>query len=78
MVHVGFSLALVAAEIIRCFMQMLEAIFEVMHSFGNVGVLVFLGPHELQFIGSRRPVPDNDVNGDHAALGEGRRRNQSQ
>ncbi|HEV3414998.1 MAG TPA: hypothetical protein VG101_21110 [Puia sp.] len=78
LVHVGFSLSLVATEVIRSLMQMLHAIFKVMHSFSDVGVLGFLGPHQLELIGSRWPVPDNNVNADHRTLGKAHRRYQQQ
>jgi len=72
--HVGFSLAFVTTEVIGCFMQMLHPIFEVMHGLGNVGMLGFFGPHQLELIGGRRPVADNNINADHRTLRQAPRR----
>ena len=76
--HVGFSLALVTTEVIRSVMQMLHAIFEVMHSFSDVGVLGFFGPHQLELIGGGRSVADNNINADYRTLRKANRRYQQQ
>lgn len=76
--HVGFSLALVATEVIRSIMQMMNAIFEVMHCFGDVGMLGFLGLHQTPLTGRRRPVTDNNIDADYGTLCKAQSRYQQQ
>ena len=58
------SLSFVTAKIIRGITQGLHRLFYIVHSSCNVGMTIFLRSHQVNFLRSRGPVANNDINAD--------------
>lgn len=59
--QISLSLCFITAEFIRGLLQMPHGIFHIVHGFGNIRVIGFFYPHQIDLTRGRRPVTQYHV-----------------